>query len=152
MDPEAEAEAEATQEQAQEEAGVGIVEEVVEAEGGGEEIHKPAIFGPALPRRLSRYHELTEYAFGKRLGFWVLVPFQTGVLVGVAIAYNVLGGSSLLDAANRNGFYSLGESVWIVIFSIFLGLLAQVCMGVGESVYQGAAAAASSLCYSSITT
>ncbi|CAL5009813.1 unnamed protein product [Urochloa decumbens] len=46
-------------------------------------------------RRFDRYHELGQYAFGEKLGLWIVVPQQLIVEVGVNIVYMVTGGNSL---------------------------------------------------------
>ncbi|KAF8028281.1 hypothetical protein BT93_E1017 [Corymbia citriodora subsp. variegata] len=46
-------------------------------------------------RRFDRYHELGQYAFGKKLGLYIVVPQQLVVEVGVNIVYMVTGGKSL---------------------------------------------------------
>ncbi|OEL21603.1 Lysine histidine transporter 1 [Dichanthelium oligosanthes] len=46
-------------------------------------------------RRFDRYHELGQYAFGEKLGLWIVVPQQLVVEVGVNIVYMVTGGQSL---------------------------------------------------------
>ncbi|KAJ4828650.1 hypothetical protein Tsubulata_044072 [Turnera subulata] len=46
-------------------------------------------------KRFDRYHELGQYAFGERLGLWVVVPQQLMVEVGVNIVYMITGGKSL---------------------------------------------------------
>jgi len=46
-------------------------------------------------RRFDRYHELGQYAFGEKLGLWIVVPQQLIVEVGVNIVYMVTGGTSL---------------------------------------------------------
>jgi hypothetical protein len=46
-------------------------------------------------RRFDRYHELGQYAFGEKLGLWIVVPQQVVVEVGVDIVYMVTGGKSL---------------------------------------------------------
>nr|CAB3482006.1 unnamed protein product [Digitaria exilis] len=46
-------------------------------------------------RRFDRYHELGQYAFGEKLGLWIVVPQQLVVEVGVNIVYMVTGGTSL---------------------------------------------------------
>lgn len=45
--------------------------------------------------RFDRYQQLTCHAFGPRAGKWALVPFQTAVLVGIAITYTVVGAEDL---------------------------------------------------------
>ncbi|KAK4768452.1 hypothetical protein SAY87_003593 [Trapa incisa] len=46
-------------------------------------------------RRFDRYHELGQYAFGEKLGLYIVVPQQLVVEVGVDIVYMVTGGKSL---------------------------------------------------------
>ncbi|PKA66689.1 Lysine histidine transporter 1 [Apostasia shenzhenica] len=46
-------------------------------------------------KRFDRYHELGQYAFGEKLGLWIVVPQQLLVEVGVDIVYMVTGGKSL---------------------------------------------------------
>ncbi|XP_030450284.1 lysine histidine transporter 1-like isoform X1 [Syzygium oleosum] len=46
-------------------------------------------------RRFDRYHELGQYAFGEKLGLYIVVPQQLLVEVGVNILYMVTGGQSL---------------------------------------------------------
>ncbi|XP_054791463.1 lysine histidine transporter 1-like [Prosopis cineraria] len=46
-------------------------------------------------RRFDRYHELGQYAFGEKLGLFIVVPQQLLVEVGVSIVYMVTGGLSL---------------------------------------------------------
>ena len=46
-------------------------------------------------KRFDRYHELGQYAFGDKLGLWIVVPQQLVVEVGVCIVYMVTGGNSL---------------------------------------------------------
>ncbi|KAJ4896557.1 Lysine histidine transporter-like 1 [Raphanus sativus] len=46
-------------------------------------------------KRFDRYHELGQFAFGERLGLYIIVPQQIIVEVGVCIVYMVTGGQSL---------------------------------------------------------
>ena len=46
-------------------------------------------------KRFDRYHELGQYAFGEKLGLWIIVPQQLTVEVGTDIVYMVTGGQSL---------------------------------------------------------
>ena len=46
-------------------------------------------------KRFDRYHELGQYAFGEKLGLYIVVPQQLVVEVGVDIVYMVTGGKSL---------------------------------------------------------
>ncbi|CAL0323022.1 unnamed protein product [Lupinus luteus] len=47
-------------------------------------------------KRFDRYHELGQYAFGEKLGLYIVVPQQLIVEVGVNIVYMVTGGKSLM--------------------------------------------------------
>ncbi|KAF5740475.1 hypothetical protein HS088_TW11G00544 [Tripterygium wilfordii] len=46
-------------------------------------------------KRFDRYHELGQYAFGEKLGLYIVVPQQLIVEVGVCIMYMVTNGRSL---------------------------------------------------------
>ncbi|KAK8560676.1 hypothetical protein V6N13_003360 [Hibiscus sabdariffa] len=46
-------------------------------------------------KRFDRYHELGQYAFGEKLGLYIVVPQQLLVEVSVCIVYMVTGGQSL---------------------------------------------------------
>ncbi|KAF5746948.1 lysine histidine transporter 1-like [Tripterygium wilfordii] len=46
-------------------------------------------------KRFDRYHELGQYAFGEKLGLYIVVPQQLICEVGVCIVYMVTGGKSL---------------------------------------------------------
>ncbi|QHN87285.1 Lysine histidine transporter [Arachis hypogaea] len=46
-------------------------------------------------KRFDRYHELGQYAFGEKLGLYIVVPQQLIVEIGVNIVYMVTGGRSL---------------------------------------------------------
>ncbi|KAL1834046.1 hypothetical protein ACET3Z_003697 [Daucus carota] len=46
-------------------------------------------------KRLDRYHELGQAAFGEKLGLWIVVPQQLIVEIGTCIVYMVTGGKSL---------------------------------------------------------
>ncbi|KAK1359421.1 hypothetical protein POM88_043895 [Heracleum sosnowskyi] len=50
---------------------------------------------PSAMSELGWYHELGQYAFGKKLGLYIVVPQQLIVEVGVDIVYMVIGGKSL---------------------------------------------------------
>ncbi|XP_021759338.1 lysine histidine transporter 1-like isoform X2 [Chenopodium quinoa] len=51
-------------------------------------------------KRFDRYHELGQYAFGEKLGLWLVVPQQFMVQAGCDIVYMVTGGSSLMKFYN----------------------------------------------------
>ena len=46
-------------------------------------------------KRFDRYHELGQYAFGEKLGLYIVVPQQLIVEVSVNVIYMVTGGKSL---------------------------------------------------------
>ncbi|KAK4835085.1 hypothetical protein QYF36_005030 [Acer negundo] len=46
-------------------------------------------------RRFDRYHELGQYAFGEKIGLYIVAPQQLVVEVTVCIVYMVTGGKSL---------------------------------------------------------
>lgn len=46
-------------------------------------------------KRFDRYHELGQYAFGDKLGLWIVVPQQMLVEISTCIIYMVTGGKSL---------------------------------------------------------
>ncbi|KAK8310355.1 hypothetical protein V6Z12_D02G181800 [Gossypium hirsutum] len=46
-------------------------------------------------KRFDRYHELGQYAFGEKLGLWIIIPQQLTVDVSFDIVYMVTGGQSL---------------------------------------------------------
>ncbi|KAK7261328.1 hypothetical protein RIF29_27637 [Crotalaria pallida] len=46
-------------------------------------------------RRFDRYHELGQYAFGEKLGLYIVVPQQLVVEIGINIVYMITGGTSL---------------------------------------------------------
>ncbi|KAL8489935.1 hypothetical protein ACS0TY_025727 [Phlomoides rotata] len=46
-------------------------------------------------KRFDRYHELGQYAFGEKLGLWIVVPQQLIVEIGVDIIYMIVGGKCL---------------------------------------------------------
>lgn len=45
--------------------------------------------------RFDRYHELSQHAFGEKLGLYIVVPQQVIVMLGGNIVYMVIGGASL---------------------------------------------------------
>ncbi|RYR77814.1 hypothetical protein Ahy_A01g002451 [Arachis hypogaea] len=49
-------------------------------------------------KRFDRYHELGQYAFGEKLGLWIVVPQTLIVHVGTDIIYMITGGNSLKKA------------------------------------------------------
>lgn len=69
--------------------------------------------------RFCRYHELGQYVFGPKLGFWIVLPCQLTMMIGLGIVYSVTGGKSMQRIW---GLYppsprpSFGISAWIVVF------------------------------------
>ncbi|RDX83730.1 Lysine histidine transporter 1, partial [Mucuna pruriens] len=51
---------------------------------------------PEPGKRCDRYHELGQYAFGEKLGLWIVVPPQLMVEVSVNIVYMITGGNSIM--------------------------------------------------------
>ncbi|KAI9123245.1 hypothetical protein K1719_006134 [Acacia pycnantha] len=70
-------------------------------------------------RRFDRYHELGQYAFGDKLGLYIVVPQQLLVEVGVSIVYMVVGGQSLQKFHNTvcPGCDKIKLSYFIMIFA-----------------------------------
>lgn len=81
-------------------------------------------------KRLDRYHELGQEAFGPKLGLWIVVPQQLIVQVGVDIVYMVTGGKSLNKAYSLlcNGSCPLKGRItaWIAIFASVHFVLSQL--------------------------
>eukprot|EP00249_Psilotum_nudum_P018669 c26910_g1_i1 orf=429-1778(+) len=102
-------------------------------------------------RRFDRYHELGQYAFGEKLGLWIVVPQQLIVEVGVDIVYMVTGGQSLQKFHNTVcvNCKSFGQSVWIIIFASAHFVLSQL-PNFNSIVGVSVAAAVMSLSYSTI--
>lgn len=101
--------------------------------------------------RFDRYYDLGRYAFGPKLGPWVVLPQQLIVQVGCDIVYMVTGGKCLkkfMEIACTNCI-RLQQSYWIIIFGsihFFLSQLPNFNSVSGVSL----AAAVMSLCYSTI--
>lgn len=101
--------------------------------------------------RFDRYYELAQYAFGPKLGPWVVVPQQLIVQVGCDIVYMVTGGKCLkkfMEMACSN-CTRVRQSYWICIFGslhFFLSQLPNFNSVSGVSL----AAAIMSLSYSTI--
>lgn len=49
--------------------------------------------------RFCRYHELGQYVFGPKLGFWIVLPCQLTMMIGLGIVYSVTGGLSMHRSA-----------------------------------------------------
>ncbi|CAN8291261.1 unnamed protein product [Cochlearia groenlandica] len=70
-------------------------------------------------KRLDRYHELGQHAFGEKLGLWIIVPQQLIVEVGVDIVYMVTGGKSLQKVHELlcSDCKDIRTTYWIMIFA-----------------------------------
>ncbi|KAK9104204.1 hypothetical protein Scep_021048 [Stephania cephalantha] len=72
-------------------------------------------------KRFDRYHELSQHAFGEKLGLYIVIPQQLMVQVGVNIVYMVTGGRSLQKAYNTlctsSGCKDIRLTYWIMIFA-----------------------------------
>ncbi|TVT99543.1 hypothetical protein EJB05_55081 [Eragrostis curvula] len=75
-------------------------------------------------RRFDRYHELGQYAFGEKLGLWIIVPQQLIVEVGTDIVYMVTGGQSLkkvyellICSTWSHGCKDIRLTYWIMVFA-----------------------------------
>ncbi|XP_057962842.1 lysine histidine transporter-like 6 [Malania oleifera] len=101
--------------------------------------------------RFDRYMDLGRYAFGEKVGPWVVLPQQLIVQVGCDIVYMVTGGKCLkqfMEIACAN-CTRLRQSYWICIFGgvhFFLSQLPNFNSVAGVSL----AAAIMSLSYSTI--
>ena len=84
--------------------------------------------------RMDRYPQLTQLAFGKRVGTWTLTPFQLILFTGIPIAYTVTAAESLqkcvtlLAPDSPWGGVGAGGGLcrWIVVFSALQLLIVQV--------------------------
>lgn len=78
-------------------------------------------------KRLDRYHELGQEAFGKKLGLWIVLPQQVVVDVGSCIVYMVTGGKSLKKVHDTlcPDCKNIKTSYWIIIFASVNFVLAQ---------------------------
>lgn len=100
-------------------------------------------------RRFDRYHELGQYAFGERLGLWIVVPQQLIVEIGTNIVYMVTGGRSLMkfhDLVCADKCKDIRLSHFIMIFASAHFLLSQ-CPNFNSISLVSFAAAVMSLTY-----
>ncbi|XP_010248878.1 PREDICTED: lysine histidine transporter 1-like [Nelumbo nucifera] len=79
-------------------------------------------------KRFDRYHELGQYAFGEKLGLWIVVPQQLVVEVGVNIVYMVTGGQSLKKFHDTvcSSCKDIKRSYFIMIFASIHFVLSQL--------------------------
>ncbi|XP_021299686.1 lysine histidine transporter-like 6 isoform X1 [Herrania umbratica] len=101
--------------------------------------------------RFDRYIDLGRYAFGPKLGGWIVLPQQLVVQVGCDIVYMVTGGKCLKKFMEIacSSCTQLRQSYWILIFGgihFFLSQLPNFNSVAGVSL----AAAIMSLSYSTI--
>ena len=78
--------------------------------------------------RFDRYHDLGRYAFGPKLGAWVVLSQQLIVQVGANIVFMVIGGKCLkkfMEIACTN-CKQLRQSYWILIFGAIHFFLSQL--------------------------
>eukprot|EP00884_Botryococcus_braunii_P012819 jgi/Botrbrau1/21538/Bobra.174_2s0041.1 len=100
-----------------------------------------ALHEDSFGHRYSRYRDLGVAILGKRLGLWVVVPFQFSVMIGLAITYTVTAGESLLAVSSSQCGTSAGEGasggvlappclfqlrMWIVFFGLCQLVLSQM--------------------------
>ncbi|RHN69275.1 putative amino acid transporter, transmembrane domain-containing protein [Medicago truncatula] len=102
-------------------------------------------------KRLDRYHELGQEAFGEKLGLWIVVPQQIVVEVGTCIVYMVTGGKSLKKVHDTlcPDCKEIKTSYWIIIFASVNFVLAQ-CPSLNSISVVSLSAAVMSLTYSTI--
>nr|XP_043616357.1 lysine histidine transporter 1-like [Erigeron canadensis] len=70
-------------------------------------------------KRLDRYHELGQEAFGKKLGLWIVVPLQLTVELGCCIVYMITGGKSIKKAVDillHDGGPPIRTTYYIMMF------------------------------------
>jgi amino acid permease len=80
-------------------------------------------------KRFNRYHELGQYAFGQKLGLWLVIPCQLIVMIGLDIVYCVTGGKSMQYVYQQTcgtDCASFGLSAWIVVFASISMVLSQI--------------------------
>ncbi|KAK9114815.1 hypothetical protein Syun_021612 [Stephania yunnanensis] len=102
--------------------------------------------------RFDRYYELGQYAFGPKLGPWIVLPQQLIVQVGCDIVYMVTGGKCLKKFMELtcNDCTRLKQSYWICIFGAIHFILAQL-PNFNSVAGISLAAAVMSLSYSTIS-
>jgi len=83
---------------------------------------------PEPGKRLDRYHELGQYAFGEKLGLWIVVPQQLMVQIGVNVVYMITGGNSLKKIHDIlcDGCSPIRRTYFIMIFAAVQFLLSHL--------------------------
>ncbi|MED6167571.1 Lysine histidine transporter 1 [Stylosanthes scabra] len=102
-------------------------------------------------KRYDRYHELGQYAFGEKLGLWIVVPQTLVVDIGTDIVYMITGGNSLKKAYQIlcKDCHPIRTTYFIMIFAalqFFLSHLPSFNSIIGVSI----SATLMSICYSTI--
>ncbi|XLR68435.1 hypothetical protein S83_019107 [Arachis hypogaea] len=79
-------------------------------------------------KRLDRYHDLGQEAFGEKLGLWIVLPQQLLVEVGTCIVYMVTGGKSIKKVHETfcPECMPIKTSYWIMVFASINFVLAQL--------------------------
>lgn len=79
-------------------------------------------------KRFDRYPELGQHAFGKKLGYWMVMPQQMIVQVASDIVYMVTGGNSLKKSCDmlHPWFNGVRKTYFIMIFGFCQLILSQV--------------------------
>ncbi|WOH13379.1 hypothetical protein DCAR_0832889 [Daucus carota subsp. sativus] len=101
--------------------------------------------------RFDRYYSLGQYAFGERLGAWIVLPQQLIVQVGCNIVYMVTGGQCLKNFMERvcTNCIQLRQSYWICVLGSIHFVLSQL-PNINSVAAVSVAAAIMSLSYSTI--
>ncbi|MED6126583.1 Lysine histidine transporter 1 [Stylosanthes scabra] len=102
-------------------------------------------------KRFDRYHELGQYAFGEKLGLWIVVPQTLVVDIGTDIIYMITGGTSLKKAYQIlcKDCQPIRTTYFIMMFAalqFFLSHLPSFNSIIGVSI----SATIMSICYSTI--
>ncbi|CAK0783413.1 hypothetical protein CVIRNUC_006612 [Coccomyxa viridis] len=103
-------------------------------------------------KRMDRYHELGQYAFGPKRGLWFVIPFQLIVMCGLGCVYCITAGKSMHAVWNfacTEPCRPFGLSAWIVVFAALQILLSQ-CPNFNSLRVVSFSAAIMSLSYSTI--
>ncbi|KAL4289200.1 hypothetical protein AHAS_Ahas19G0362400 [Arachis hypogaea] len=102
-------------------------------------------------KRFDRYHELGQYAFGEKLGLWIVVPQTLIVDIGTDIIYMITGGNSLKKAHQIlcKDCKPIRTTYFIMIFASLQFLLSHL-PSFNSIIGVSISAAVMSICYSTI--